>query len=146
MKKSLVVCLLAFAVAGPAVARNVELKLPWADVLESPEAKSKLDKAITLRFGDHTLPAGAERKGDDTVNRIAKGRSRHDDVNACKAAAVEALAALQERAKQLGANAVVDIVSHYKNNKFASATEYECHAGGTGGHLTFKATFAIVPK
>ncbi|WP_372524506.1 excinuclease ATPase subunit [Piscinibacter sp.] len=145
MKKSLVLCLMAATLAAPALARNTEYKLSLADVMGSPEAKAKLDGSVKFYFGEKTMPAGAERKGDDVINRIAKGAGRNDDINACKAAAVDALAGLQERAKQLGANAVVDIVSYYKNTTFSSATEYECHAGGTGGHLTFRATFVSVP-
>jgi uncharacterized protein YbjQ (UPF0145 family) len=35
----------------------------------------------------------------------------------------------EQRAKKAGANAVVNIVSYYKNVEMASATEFECHAG-----------------
>ena len=146
MKKSLIACLIAATMAAPALARNTELKLNLSDVLESAEAKAHLDGSVKFYFGENTIPAHAEKKGEEVIGKIAKGASRNDDLTACRNAAVDALAALQDRAKQVGANAVVNIVSYYKNNTFASATQYECHAGGTGGHLTFKGTLVVLPK
>jgi hypothetical protein len=171
MKKSLVLVMIAGAFAVPAVARNTTYMLPLAEVLESPEGKGRLDPSVKFYFGDRTMPAGAEQKGFDVISRIAKASAwrgndsggnfgggppppnapktsseQNDDIAACKAAALGVLVAMQEKAKQLGANAVVDFVSYYKNTTFSSATQYECHAGTTGGHLTFKATYAVVPK
>jgi uncharacterized protein YbjQ (UPF0145 family) len=40
-----------------------------------------------------------------------------------------ALLALQKRAKQVGANAVVNIVSFYQQVEMSSSSEFECHAG-----------------
>ena len=173
MKKYLVLCL-AVAAIVPAQARNTTYKLPLADVLQMPEAKVKLDGSVKFFFGENTIPQGAERKGVEVIDRHARvkaaskedfaacrGRSamptdlcgtQHandpsdDDVASCKAAALQALIALQDNAKRRGANAVVDFVSDYKGQTFSSATEYECHAGATGGHLTFKANYASVPK
>ncbi|HYJ14813.1 MAG TPA: hypothetical protein VE170_04945 [Candidatus Limnocylindria bacterium] len=54
---------------------------------------------------------------------------RTDDVNACNAAFLAAaLVDFQKRAKMAGANAVINIVSYYKNVEMASPTEFECHA------------------
>jgi uncharacterized protein YbjQ (UPF0145 family) len=140
MKKSLVLFLVAAAVAGSAAARNTQLMLAYADAIDSPEGQSQIDKGVKLMFGDKSMPAGAENKGEQIVNKIAKGDSRNDDMNACRRAVVQALAELQQRAKSQGADAVVNIVSYWKNNTYSSATQYECHAGGTGGHLTLKGT------
>ena len=52
------------------------------------------------------------------------------------------LAALQESAKSRGANAVVDIVSFYKQNEFKSATNYECYAGTILAGVALKGTYA----
>lgn len=141
MKKSIAVCLLAAAVIAPAAARNTTYMLPWDDVLNSPEAKQQLDNNIRFAFGDDTVPAGAERVGELIVNKIARGtgEDRKDDSAACRNAALQALVELQQRARNAGADAVLNVVSYYKSNVFVSATQFECHAGGTGGHLTFKA-------
>lgn len=168
MKRSISIFLVAVALAAPAMARNTMYKLPLADVLGSTDAKARLDGSVKFFFGEGSMPAGAEMKGDDVISRIAKAAMWHndaasnqgaspsgsstratseqnDDTSACKAAALSAFVGIQEKAKQLGANAVA-VVSYYKNDLFSSTTEYECHAGGTGGHLTFKATFAVIPK
>ncbi len=171
MRKSVVLCLVAAAMAVPAMARNTEYKLPLADVLQSPEAKARLDDSVKFYFGEKSMPAGAEPKGFDVISRIsnaAKLRARAaansfgggpppinsgratsqqtDDIDDCKIAALDLLVEMQRKAKQVGANAVVDFVSYYRNVTFSSATEYECHAGGTGSHITFKATYSVLPK
>ncbi len=40
-----------------------------------------------------------------------------------------ALVELQKRAKQAGANGVINIVSYCNNVEMASPSEFECHAG-----------------
>ncbi|HJW11797.1 MAG TPA: excinuclease ATPase subunit, partial [Albitalea sp.] len=112
MKKSLIAGLIVATLAAPALARNTELKLNLSDVLESAEAKARLDGSVKFYFGDNTMPAHAEKKGEEVIGKIAKGTHRNDDFSACRNAAVEALGALQDRAKQVGANAVVNIVSY----------------------------------
>ena len=67
-----------------------------------------------------------------------------DDTFGCKWAALSALIALQEKAKQQGANAVIDIVSYYKKDVFSSPTEYECHAGAVIIGVALKGTYAKV--
>ena len=54
---------------------------------------------------------------------------RTDDAKACNLAFVAALIEFEKYAKKAGANAVVNVVSYYKNVEMASATELECHAG-----------------
>lgn len=51
------------------------------------------------------------------------------NIEACNVAFLAALIDFEQRAKKAGANAVVNIVSYYKNVEMASATEFECHAG-----------------
>ena len=169
MKKYFIGCLIVAASIGPVCARNTEYKLPFSEVLEAPELKGDFDDSVKFLLGEQRIPAGAERKGDGVISRIAKGgrygddrtvcknapsditgctvRSQQNiDISACKNAAINALMAMRERARQLGANAIVDIVSFYKENVFSSAEQYECHAGGTGGHLTFRAVYVFIPK
>ena len=55
-----------------------------------------------------------------------------------------ALKALQEAAKERGANAVVDIESNYKNQVFTSATQYQCGAGGLMAGVALKGVYAKV--
>ena len=117
--------------ATPALARDTELHLPLADVLNMPEAQGKLDGSVRFYLQS------------DVSNRKTNGVGKADDV-ACRWAALSALIAFQDKAKQLGANAVVDIVSYYKKDESKSATDYECHAGAVVVGVALKGTFANV--
>ncbi|MGE5467389.1 MAG: excinuclease ATPase subunit [Ignavibacteria bacterium] len=147
MRKVLLLSLGLSILAAPAWARNDKYILKWADVLESQEAKGRLDSSVKIYFGDGAGPEKAERQGGDDVVQIARGRGygqdmREDDIHGCKLAALAALAIYQQKARQVGSTAVVDLISNYHNAKFSSATDYECHAGGTGSHVQFKANYA----
>ena len=126
---TLTTMLLACLAWTPAVARDTQYMLPLAEVFEMPEAKSKLDGTVKFYLaGDSKAPKVLQTLGEDISNRKTNGVGK-EDKEACKWAALSALIAFQDRAKQLGANAVVDIVSYYKKVTFSSASEYECHAG-----------------
>lgn len=145
MKKTLVLALLAGVMAAPAMARDSELKLPLAEVLAMPEAQGKLDGSVTFYLAGTKTPKVLEKKGEDTSNKKTNGVGK-DDITACKWAALSALMAFQEKAKQLGANAVVDMVSYYKKDTFSSPTDFECHAGAVVVGVTLKGTYAKVAK
>jgi uncharacterized protein YbjQ (UPF0145 family) len=52
--------------------------------------------------------------------------------------------ALDKRAKQLGANAVVNIVSYYQKVEMSSPTEFECHAGAVIAGVALKGDFVTI--
>jgi hypothetical protein len=146
MKKIFLLSLLLGALAAPAFARNDAYFLKWADVVDAKDGAVNLDGSVKFYFGEGSGPAGVERDGDEVV-QIAKGKGysremREIDIQGCKMAALAALGVYQQRARQKGYTAVVDLVSNYHNSKFSSPTEYECHAGGTGSHVQFKANYA----
>jgi hypothetical protein len=133
----------ALTASASASARDTEYKLPFAEVLEMPEAKQKLDGSVKFYLAGQKTPAITEKKGEDVSNRKTNGVGK-DDVAGCKWTALSALIAHQERAKTLGMNAVVDIVSYYKKRTFSSPTEYECHAGAVVIGVALKGTYAKV--
>lgn len=145
MKRTLALSLLACTLAVPAFARDTELKLPFEDVLQMPEAKEKLDGSVKFYLAGQKTPRILEKKGEDISNKKTNGVGKDDDV-ACRWAVLSALVAFQDKAKSLGANAVVDIVSYYKRNTFSSPTEYECHAGGMIVGIALKGTYAKIPS
>ncbi|MFO1339615.1 MAG: excinuclease ATPase subunit [Burkholderiaceae bacterium] len=132
-------------VTGQAVARDTEYKLKFADVLalNDPNIKVKLDDSIKLYFADQPTPKVLSKLGEDTSNKKTNGFGKDDEFG-CKWAAYSALVALQERAKHLGANAVVNIVSNYKKDPFSSQTDYECHAGAFVIGVALKGTFVKI--
>jgi uncharacterized protein YbjQ (UPF0145 family) len=53
---------------------------------------------------------------------------------------------LEKRARELGANAVVNIASNYKNVEFSSDSEFECHAGAIMAGVALKGEFVRVAE
>jgi uncharacterized protein YbjQ (UPF0145 family) len=145
MKRHLLIALLASACAMPALARDTVLKLPLADVLTSPEAQGKLDGSVKFYLAGQPTPKVLKRVGDDISNRKTNGFNKSEK-EGCQWAALSALMAFQEKAKQLGANAVIDMESYYKKNAFSSPTDYECHSGTFVVGVTFKGVYAKVAQ
>lgn len=137
----LVTGLLSVVMASPAQARDTELHLPFADVLNMPEAQEKLDGSVKFYLAGQKTPKIAQRLGTNFSNRKTNGVGKSDEVG-CRWAALSALIALQDEAKSKGADAVIDIVSYYKKDEFKSETEYECHAGAVIIGVTLKGTYA----
>ena len=145
MKRTIALSLLACTMALPAFARDTELKLPFAEVLQMPEAQEKLDGSVKFFLAGQKTPKVLQKMGDDVSNKKTNGANKTDEV-ACKWAVLSALVAFQDKAKSMGANAVVDMVSYYKRNTFSSPTEYECHAGGIVVGVALKGTYAKIPN
>ena len=116
------------AVVCPAQARNDKYLLSIKAALESTEARDKPDGSVKFFFGKQPTPAVVTNLGTATFHGKVNTR-RSDDVKACNAALLAALAEFQKRAKKVGANGVINIVSYYKNVEISSPTEFECHAG-----------------
>ena len=114
--------------AWPAHARDDKLMLPIAAALEAKEAKEKLDGSVKFYFGDQPTPKIVTKLSTDVTNQKTNAVGKSDE-KACQWVFLSAMIQLEKRAKQLGANAVVNIVSYYQKNVMSSPTEFECHAG-----------------
>ncbi len=143
VKQLMIAALVSACVSMPAAARDSEYKLPLADVLAMPEAQGKLDGTVKFYLAGQKTPKVVEKKGEDVSNRKTNGVGK-DDQFGCKYAALSALIAFQEKAKQMGANAVVDIVSYHKRQTYSNPTDFECHAGAFVIGVTLKGTYAKV--
>ena len=147
MSKTLIIALasLAALLAAPvAHARETRVELPLQELVASAEAKAAgIDGSVGFYLAGQKTPQVASKMGEDITNRKTNAANKSDE-QACRWVALSALKALQEGAKDRGANAVIDIVSYFKKNEFRSATNYECHAGGIMSGVAFKATYAKV--
>ena len=123
-------------------ARDDKYLLPIKAALEATEARDKPDGSISFFFAKQETPQVLSKLGNYVVHRRIGTRPADDEKN-CKAAFMLALVDLQNRAKKLSANAVVNIVSYYKKVEMASATEFECHAG-SGAHVFLKGDFVKI--
>ena len=94
-------------------------------------------------FSGQPTPKPSKTFGDFVINRKTNSFGR-PDATACRWAMLAAL--VQERARQLGGDAVVDIVSCYNKSTSASATDYVCHAGNLVADGAPKGTVAVVGR
>ncbi len=108
--------------------------------MQDAELRKNLGRDIAYYFGGQPTPPVNKSFGDFVTNKKSNSFGR-PDIEACRWAMLSALLQLQERARQLGADAVVDIVSYYKKNTKPSTTEYVCHAGAFVAGVALKGTF-----
>src|SRR5476651_239800 len=124
----LMVAIGVVAIASGAQARDTEYNLPVADALQDGELKRNLGNDVAFYFSGQANPPFAKSFGEYVTNKKTNSVGKPDIV-ACRWAMLSALLQLRDRAKQLGADAVINIVSYYKKDSTASATDYVCHAG-----------------
>jgi uncharacterized protein YbjQ (UPF0145 family) len=140
---SLIGLSLSLVTAWPAHGRDTKHLLPIASGLENKDAQEKLDGSIKFFFGAQPHPAILTKLGTDVSNRKTNAFGKSDE-RACNWAFLSAMISLQNRAKQLGANGVVNIVSYYKKNVMSSETEFECHAGAVIAGVALKGDFVKI--
>lgn len=147
MKKTaqLVLALAALMAASLAQARNDVLTLPLEEVVRMGMEQGKLDGTVKFYLSGAATPKVSARLGEDISNKKTNGVGK-DDAYGCKWAALSALIAFQESAKQNGANAVVDLHSFYKRNAVKNPVTYQCHAGNVVIGVTLKGTYARVVR
>src|SRR5215471_7733825 len=101
------------AVARPIHARDTKYLLPISTALEIKDAKTKLDGSVKFFFGNQQTPKILAKLGSDVTNLKTNSVGKSDET-ACNWVFYSAMLQLERRAKQLGANAVVNIVSYYQ--------------------------------
>jgi uncharacterized protein YbjQ (UPF0145 family) len=140
---SMAVLILCLTIGSPAFARDTKHLLPIAIAMETKDAQEKLDGSVKFYFGDQPPPQVLTNLGSDVSNRKTNAFGKSDE-KACNWAFLSAMVALQTRAQQLGANAVINIVSYYNKRVMSSATEFECHAGAIIAGVALKGDFVKI--
>lgn len=140
----LISALVVLTFVASAEARDDTYYLNNADVVNDP-GFIKLGTDVPLYFANQTPPKVAQNLGTFTGNKIAKTRGE-PDAQWCKGAALGALTALRNEASTRHGDAVINIESAWKGQPIADKTKYECHAGGTGGHVSFRGTIITRSK
>jgi len=143
---SRLILLIALVVALPAAARDDRLKFPVQGALaKGQNYKEKLDPQVKLYFGKPSKLKVAKTIGEWTSNKKTNAFNKTDQ-EACDIAFISAAVSLQDRAKREGGNAVINIHSVYKNDKFESASEYMCGAGTTMAGVALRGTVVTLGK
>jgi uncharacterized protein YbjQ (UPF0145 family) len=145
MKRTLIAGALVLLAAAPqAYAADRRVEMPFADLLNSSEAKDAgIDGSVRFYLAGQSTPRVVQRMGDGVSIKRSNGFAKSDQTS-CNRAMLSVLRAFQESAKQKGANAVIDFVSYYKKNEERSATNYVCYAGALMSAVTMKGTYAKV--
>ncbi|MET1026299.1 MAG: hypothetical protein ABWY00_03960 [Dongiaceae bacterium] len=142
-----VLFLASSAVAGShsAEARDTRYELKIADVKSDSRYAESVPQTVTFYFDKQQPPKTGKDLGEFVTNRKTNSVGRPDE-EACKWAMMSALKELGDRAVSEGGNAVINIVSYYKKNVFASDTLYECHAGAFVAGVALKGAVVKIDK
>ncbi len=143
--RKMILAAMALVAATAVHARNEAVMLPLADVVKLGLEQGKLDGSVTFHLSGASTPAISEKLGDDVSNKKTNGVGK-DDATACNWAALSALIAFEAKAKQKGANAVVDLHSFNKKQSTRDPVNFECRAGNVMAGVTFKGTYARVGR
>jgi uncharacterized protein YbjQ (UPF0145 family) len=141
MLPAILACALAtLGVTATAQARDTKLLLPLSAAMSANDAKVRLGDSVKFYFGNQPIPPVLERLGADKTNQKTNSFGKSAET-ACNWAFLSAMLRLQQRAHELGANAVINIVSNYKNVEMSSETQFECHDGAIMSGVALKGEF-----
>lgn len=136
------VCLATMSTA--AFARNDVATYPIDAALKS-EGSDKVGSDVALVFAGQKHTAVAKSMGEIATNKKTNGVGRSDEA-ACQHVFLSAVLALQERARQLGGNAVINIKSNYQNKLIESATDFTCGSGAIMSGVALKGEVVTLKK
>jgi hypothetical protein len=132
---SIVLC---FFMSAALEARDTRHRYLVSEVTENPEYAARLE-GVDFYFGAQSHPGVLEDFGEWPTNKKTNAFGKTDQF-ACQWAMLSALLSLHQRAVSLGANAVMNIRSNYKNQEFVSETHFECGAGAVMAGVALKGT------
>jgi hypothetical protein len=139
------VALLCVFVAPISDARDTKNMWPIADALNTAEAKAQLNQGIQYFFGDSAHPPVEKSFGVYQSNKKTRGVGRTDK-EACDWTFLSAMVSFQQRAKELGGDAVIKIESYYREVPISNATEYQCGSGALMSGVTFRGEVVKLKK
>lgn len=120
--------LLIILCAANASARDDIADYSIADALASEQARNILGTEIKFYFGDQSHSAITKNFSEYSTSRKTNGANKSDK-EACEWVFLSVMKELRDKAKSVGANAVVNIRSNYRNNTTSSATTFKCGSG-----------------
>ncbi|HBZ05983.1 MULTISPECIES: excinuclease ATPase subunit [Massilia] len=142
---SIAVTAAAFGSTLPAQARDTKLMLPLEAAMSANNARERLGDSVKFYFGKQATPKVLQKLSTDQTSQKTNAFGKSAET-ACNWAFLSAMLRLQARAQELGANAVVNIVSNYKNIENSSETEFECHEGAVMAGVALKGDFVKIKQ
>ena len=127
----------------PAQARDTKYLLPIKAALAVKDAEEKLDGSVKFYFGNQETPKILTKLGTDMTNRKTNAVGKSDE-KACNWVFLSAMIQLEKRAKQLGANAVVNIVSYYHEKYHVESDRIRMSRRGIMAGVAFRGEFVKI--
>jgi uncharacterized protein YbjQ (UPF0145 family) len=137
--------LVLLTAASSAQANDRKHMMPIKEALDSVAADQRLGDSVKFYFGTQASPAVVKRMGVDQTSQKTNAFGKSDE-KACNWVFLSALRQMEKRARELGANAVINIASNYKSVEVKSDTEFECHAGAVMAGVALKGEFVKVAE
>ena len=136
MRLALIVIAAVLIIPGGVSAPDDHLMFSLSDALGTQDAKARLNQGVSFHFGSQSHGKVVQNYGEFTSNKKTNAFNKSDK-QACEWAFLSAMLTFQQRAQQLGGNAVINIRSYYRKNTVSSETQYECGAGNVVAGVTF---------
>jgi uncharacterized protein YbjQ (UPF0145 family) len=132
--------LLLASMPGVTHATDKVVHFAFNNAVVAATQSGKLDGSVKFYLADIKPDGQATVLKTITVEKKTNAFGKQDQVS-CDWALQSALISLQEDAKEVGANAVVDIISDY-DNEYRDNEKYECHVGFLMSGVVLKAKLA----
>jgi uncharacterized protein YbjQ (UPF0145 family) len=145
MKKHIFGAMVLCAAAITVQAADKQVMMALSVAMENGDAKAKLGDSVKFYFGDQKTPRVLEKLGSSKTSQKTNAFNK-SDAEACNWVFLSSMIQLQKHAQKVGADAVINIASNYKNNEFSSATEFECHVGTIVAGVALKGDFVKIAK
>lgn len=123
-----VAVLLTPAAIPTAQAADDLVMITVSEAMATPDYQQALDGSVKFYFGNSPHPPVAQTYGERVTNRKTNGFAKTAG-DACRWVLLSALIALQDEAKSLGGNAVINIESYFKRRAVSNDTQAECYKG-----------------
>ncbi len=137
MRRPTALVFAALLVSSSALARNTFHDLAVADAVANGKGhENLLDVRFFMAGAEH--PAVARELGSFTASRRTNAFNKSDEA-ACQITFLSAVISLQGRARELGADALIEIRSTTKGQELVSATHYRCVAGTAVANVVLSA-------
>jgi uncharacterized protein YbjQ (UPF0145 family) len=128
-----------------AMAGDNLVNLPIAGAMAANDAQSRLGTSVKFYFGDQPTPRVLTKISSDKTSLRTNGFGKSTE-KACNWVFLSAMLQLQKRAQDVGANAVINIVSNYNNVEKSSRTDFECADGAVMAGVALKGDFVKIAE
>lgn len=128
MKKIFFIFILYPLFLNSAFARDTIENYSVSDTLALEQSKSILGNDISFYFGNTEHPPILKNFVEFRTNNKTNAFNKTDK-EACQWVFLSSMKALRDKARSLGANAVINIQSNYRDNLTISDTTFQCGAG-----------------